>query len=60
GSVELMTAFCQSAITGQRAKNLVEEAYYSSVLALLAERAMDEKKIIYFPDELKIPYLNMK
>lgn len=58
GSVELLTAFCQSAITGRSAVNLVEEAYYSSVLALLGLQAMEEQRMITFPDEYKIPYLN--
>ena len=58
GSVELVTAFLEAAITGKPAPNLVEEAYYSSVLALLGLQAMDEKRVITFPDEYKIPYLN--
>lgn len=58
GSVELVTAFCEAAITGKPAPRLVEEAYYSSVLALLGLQAMDEQRVIHFPDEYKIPYLN--
>ncbi len=58
GSIELVTAFCQAAITGKPVERLVEEAYYSSVLALLGLQAMEEKRIITFPDEYKIPYLN--
>lgn len=58
GSVELMTAFCQAAITGQPISTLVEEAYYSSVLALLGMQAMEEQRMVTFPDEYKIPYLN--
>ena len=40
------------------APNLVEEAYYSSVLGLLGLLAIDEGRVITFPDEYKIPYLN--
>ena len=58
GSIELVTAFCESAITGKPVDGLVEEAYYSSVLALLGLQAMEENRIITFPDEYKIPYLN--
>lgn len=58
GSVELLTAFCEAVITGKQAVNLVEEAYYSSVLALLGLQAMKEQRMIQFPDEYKIPYLN--
>lgn len=58
GSIELVTAFCEAAITGKPVDGLVEEAYYSSVLALLGLQAMEEDRIITFPDEYKIPYLN--
>jgi len=58
GSEELVAAFCHSVITGKPIPNLVEEAYYSSVLALLGIKAMEEKIILPFPDEYKIPYLN--
>ena len=57
GSIELVTAFCEAAITGKPAPNLVEEAYYSSVLGLLGLQAMEEERVITFPDEYKIPYL---
>lgn len=58
GSVELVTAFCEAAITGKMVPNLVEEAYYSSALALLGLQAIEEERVITFPDEYKIPYLN--
>ena len=58
GSLELMTAFCEAAITGRPAQNLVEEAYYSSVLSLLGKQAIEEERVITFPDEYKILYLN--
>jgi len=58
GTEELVEAFCHSVITGKNAPNLVEEAYYSSVLALLGLQAMEERRIISFPDQYKVPYLN--
>ncbi|MDP4185895.1 MAG: Gfo/Idh/MocA family oxidoreductase [Bacteroidota bacterium] len=58
GSDVMVAAFCHSVITGTQAKNLVEEAYYSGVLALLGLQAMDEKRVVEFPQEYKIPYLN--
>ncbi len=58
GSEQLVEAFCNAVITGRPAENLVEEAYYSSVLALLGLQAMEEQRIVTFPDEYKIPYLN--
>ncbi|WP_455496765.1 Gfo/Idh/MocA family protein [Coprobacter sp.] len=58
GSVELLMAFCEACVTGKPAPNLVEEAYYSSVLALLGIEAMETQSVIRFPDQYKIPYLN--
>ena len=60
GSSLLLNAYVQAIITNKQAPNLAEEGYYSSVLSLLGEQAMDEKRIITFPDELKIDYLNHK
>lgn len=54
GSVELLTAFCNASIGGQLNDTLVEEAYYSSVYALLGLQAMEEKRIVSFPQELNI------
>jgi predicted dehydrogenase len=54
GSIELLTAFCNSAIANEKNDRLVEEAYYSSVYALLGLQAMDEKRIVTFPEELAI------
>jgi len=58
GTEQLVEAFCHSVITGKPAVNLVEEAYYSSVLALLGIQATEEKTLVKFPDKYKIPYLN--
>lgn len=57
GSDEILSAFCQSCITGEKARNVVEEAYYSSILCLLGNQAMEEQRTIDFPEEYKIPYL---
>ncbi|MDR1330476.1 MAG: Gfo/Idh/MocA family oxidoreductase [Tannerella sp.] len=58
GSEQLLTSFCETAVTGRPVERLVEEAYYSSVLGLLGLQAMEEQRILTFPDEYKIPYLN--
>ncbi|MDD4921856.1 MAG: Gfo/Idh/MocA family oxidoreductase [Bacteroidales bacterium] len=58
GSEELIASFCHSVITGKPVPVLVEEAYYASILALLGLQAMEERRIIYFPEKYKIPYLN--
>lgn len=60
GSEELMDAYLSAVITGKRIPVLVEEAYYSSTLALLGEQAMDEQRVITYPEEYKISYLNFK
>lgn len=57
GSDVILSAFCQSCITGEKAKDVVEEAYCSTALCLLGNQAMDEKRVITFPDEYKIPYM---
>jgi predicted dehydrogenase len=58
GSEELISAFCQSAITGEKAKNIVEECYCSSILCLMGNQAIAEQRKVFFPEEYKIPYLN--
>jgi len=58
GSIEIVTAFCHSVIDEKPVPKLVEEAYYSSVLSLLGIKAMEEKAVLQFPEEYKIPYLN--
>ena len=57
GSDVIVSAFCQSCITGEKAENVVEEAYCATLLCLLANQAMDEHRIVTFPDEYKIPYM---
>lgn len=57
GSLELVSAFCSSVITGEPMPTLVEEAYYSTILALLGNKAMEEKTVLEFPKEYLIPYL---
>ncbi len=57
GSDVILSAFCQSCITGEKAQDVVEEAYCSTALCLLGNQAMDRKSVITFPDEYKIPYM---
>jgi Predicted dehydrogenases and related proteins len=54
GSVELLTAFCNSAITEQPNATLAKEAYYSSIYALLGLQAMEENRIVNFPKEYDV------
>jgi len=57
GSDAILASFCQSCITGEKAKNIVEEAYCATLLCLLGNRAMEEQRKIDFPEEYKIPYM---
>lgn len=57
GSDLILSAFCTSCITGEKAENVVEEAYCSTMLCLLGNQAMDEGRVVRFPDEYKIPYM---
>ncbi len=52
GSVELMHAFCQAVITGRQPEKIVEEAYWSTLLALMGDKATREKKMLSIPGEL--------
>ena len=56
GSKSLVESFCYAMITGKPIPMLVEEAYYSSLLALLGNLAMEKHQVIAFPEEYKIPY----
>ena len=44
-------------VTGEKAKDVVEEAYCSTLLCLLGNKAMEEQRLITFPEEYKIPYM---
>ena len=57
GSDIILEAFCKACLSGERARSVVEEAYCSTVLCLLGNRAMEEQRRITFPDEYKIPYM---
>ncbi len=57
GSDEILSAFCQACITGEKGKNIVEEAYLATMLCHLGNQAITEQKKISFPEEYKIPYM---
>ena len=57
GSDVILSAFCHSCITGEKAPNVVEEAYCSTVLCLLGNQAMEEQRTIRFPEQYRIPYM---
>lgn len=57
GSDLCLSAFCRSCITGEKAQNVVEEAYCATVLCLLGNEAMDKGAVVRFPDKYKISYM---
>ena len=57
GSDVILSAFCSACITGEKAVNVVEEAYCATVLCLLGNKAMEEQRTILFPEYYQIPYM---
>ena len=57
GSDVCLSAFCRACITGEKADSVVQEAYCATTLCLLGNQAMDEKRVVEFPDKYKIPYM---
>ena len=60
GTSLLLDAFAEAVITGKQPANIAEEGYYASQLCLLGHEAMRKERIMTFPDEYKIDYLNHK
>lgn len=52
GSAELIHAFCHAVISGHQPDKIVDEAYWSTLLALLGDRATREKTMISIPKEI--------
>lgn len=57
GSDLILSAFCQSCITGEKAANVVEEAYCATVLCLIANMAMETGSVVEIPEAYRIPYM---
>ena len=55
--VSVLSSFCQACITGEKARDVVEEAYCATLLCLLANQAMEEGRTVIFPEEYRIPYM---
>ena len=60
GTSLLLEAFAEAVITRKQPKRIAEEGYYASMLCLLGDQALQEEKVLYFPDEYKIDNLNQK
>jgi predicted dehydrogenase len=57
GSDAILSAFCQSCITGEKATEVVEECYSATLLCLLGNQAVAEQTTIVFPEEYKISHM---
>ena len=58
GTSLMLDAFIEAVITKKQPARVTEEAYYSSALSLLGHQALEEQRIVTFPDEYKLNYLN--
>ena len=58
GTSLLLEAFVEAVITRRQPERIAEEGYYASMLCLLGDQALQEERVLYFPDEYKINYLN--
>ena len=58
GTSLLLEAFVEAVITQKQPERIAEEGYYASMLCLLGHQALEEERMLYFPDEYKIDYLN--
>lgn len=58
GSSLIMEAFAEAVITEKQPPLIAQEGYYSTQLCLLGHQAMEEEKILLYPDKYKINYLN--
>ena len=57
GSIELVEAFIHAVITGKQPEKVLEESYYATQFALLADKAMHENAILTLDDKYKVPYV---
>ena len=60
GTSLLLDAYIEAVIIGKQPQNIAEEGYYASALTLLGYQAIEEERIITFPDEFKLDYLKHK
>ena len=60
GSKELLEAFLHSVVTGKQPEKVLEESYYATQFALLADKAMHENAILTLDDKYKVPYTPLK
>ena len=58
GTSQMLDAFVEAVITGKQPPKIAEEGYYASALCLLGYDAIEQERILTFPDEYKLNYLN--
>lgn len=58
GTGLMLEAFAEAVITQKQPELIAEEGYYATALSLLGHQAMEEERIIVFPDQFKLNYLN--
>jgi predicted dehydrogenase len=60
GTSLMLEAFAEAVITQKQPPLIAEEGYYATALSLLGHQAIEEEKILVFPDQYKLDYLNHK
>lgn len=60
GTDLMIDAFVEAVITETQPPKIAEEGYYASALTLLGDQALVEERVLTFPDEFKLDYLNHK
>ena len=60
GTDLLSAAFVEACITGEQPPLLAEEGYYATTLSVLGDQALQEGRMLEYPDEYKLDYLNHK
>jgi len=58
GSSLIVDAFVEAVITQKQPPMIAQEGYYSTQLSLIGHQAMEEEKMLVFPDKFKINHLN--
>ncbi len=56
GTGLLMDAFVEAVASGRQPAKVAEEGYYATIMSLLGQQAIDEKRIVVFPERYKIAY----
>lgn len=60
GTSLMLEAFAEAVITRKQPELIAEEGYYATQLSLLGHQAMEEEKMLVFPEKFKLDYLNHK